>query len=65
MVGDRIYDLEAAEENELPFIACKYGYCAPGEFGWLRIYSYEYFGHSSDCRANGNEVIFPFLFPYK
>lgn len=31
MVGDRIYDLEAAEENELPFIACKYGYCAPGE----------------------------------
>lgn len=31
MVGDRIYDLEAAKANSLPFIGCLYGYSAPGE----------------------------------
>lgn len=31
MVGDRDYDREAAERNEIAFIACMYGYGAPGE----------------------------------
>lgn len=26
MVGDRIYDMQAAEKNNLPFIGCAYGY---------------------------------------
>ena len=31
VVGDRRYDLEAARENRLPFIACGYGYAPAGE----------------------------------
>ena len=27
MVGDRIYDKEAARQNHIPFIGCLYGYC--------------------------------------
>ena len=27
MVGDRIFDLEAARGNHIPFIGCSYGYC--------------------------------------
>jgi phosphoglycolate phosphatase len=27
MVGDRIYDFEAARGNNIPFIGCLYGYC--------------------------------------
>ena len=27
MVGDRIFDLQAAKENNIPFIGCLYGYC--------------------------------------
>ena len=27
MVGDRIFDLEAAHGNHIPFIGCLYGYC--------------------------------------
>ena len=29
MIGDRVYDKEAARENSLPFIGCAYGYNAP------------------------------------
>jgi len=29
MVGDRVYDKEAAQANGLPFIGCLYGYCPP------------------------------------
>lgn len=36
MVGDRIYDLEAAKANKLPFIGCLYGYSAPGELDGCR-----------------------------
>ncbi len=31
MVGDRNYDCEAAEANNIGFIGCLYGYCMPGE----------------------------------
>ena len=27
MVGDRIFDMEAARGNSIPFIGCLYGYC--------------------------------------
>lgn len=28
MVGDRFFDLEAARKNKLPFVGCRFGYCA-------------------------------------
>lgn len=28
MVGDRAFDLEAARKNNLPFVGCRFGYCA-------------------------------------
>ena len=31
VIGDRRYDMEAARENGLPFIACDYGYAPAGE----------------------------------
>ena len=31
MVRERDYDSEAAESNKIDFIACMYGYGAPGE----------------------------------
>lgn len=30
MIGDRVYDMEAAQVNNIPFVACLYG-CAPDE----------------------------------
>jgi phosphoglycolate phosphatase len=38
MIGDRRSDREAADENGIPFIGCRYGYGAPGEIdGAARI----------------------------
>ena len=31
MVGDRIFDLQAAQGNHIPFIGCSYGYAPAGE----------------------------------
>jgi len=31
MIGDRRYDLQVAQQFDLPFIGCRYGYSLPGE----------------------------------